>query len=579
MYITLSYAPVRDERGAVGGVLATAFGVDDQVAARGMAHEREALQAEANAERERLRSLIVHMPAPVALLLGPEHRHALVNEAFRRISGGGRDVTGLPVREAFPELEGQGIYETLDRVYATGEPFVAPGSHVRYDRDGTGVRDSWFDVRFVAVRDAAGAVIGILNFAVDVTEQVLARRATDEANATLQATVAALGASEARLQESEAATRRAFDELEATYRTAPVGLAVIDRDLRFVRINERLAEINGTSVAAHVGRTVHEIIPEIADLVAAALREVMDSGEPRYDVPIAASVPSAPDVVRHWVEHWLPLRNAAGAVVGINIVAEEVSERIRADAERERLLAAEREARAEAEAANRAKSEFLAVMSHELRTPLNAIGGYAELIEMGIRGPVTELQREDLARIQKSQRHLLGLINGVLNYARVEGGHLQYEVTDVPVDEVLATAEALIAPQVRAKAIAFHFGGCPPTLLVRGDHEKVQQIVLNLLSNAVKFTEPGGRVELTCAAEGAHVTVTVSDSGRGIAPGQLSRVFEPFVQVDARLTRTQEGVGLGLAISRDLARGMGGDLTAESTLGEGSSFTLSLPAA
>jgi PAS domain S-box-containing protein len=252
--------------------------------------------------------------------------------------------------------------------------------------------------------------------------------------------------------------------------------------------------------------------------------------------------------------------------------------------ERARSYEAEQVARVEAEsarraaeAASRAKSEFLAVMSHELRTPLNAIGGYAELMEMGLRGPVSAEQQSDLERIQRAQRHLLGLINGVLNYARVDAGVVDYDITDVAVDEVLAACEVLVAPQTRAKGLGLHHEPCDATLAVRADRDKVQQIVLNLLSNAVKFTSPGGRVAFGCARRGNGVVIHVSDTGRGIAADNLERVFQPFVQVDATLTRTQEGTGLGLAISRDLARGMGGDLMVESTVGVGSTFTLTLP--
>jgi signal transduction histidine kinase/PAS domain-containing protein len=252
--------------------------------------------------------------------------------------------------------------------------------------------------------------------------------------------------------------------------------------------------------------------------------------------------------------------------------------------ERARAYEAEQSARVEAESArriaegaSRAKSEFLAVMSHELRTPLNAIGGYAELMEMGLRGTITVEQRADLERIQRAQRHLLGLINGVLNYVKVDAGAVHYDVADVVVDEVLATCEALVAPQTAAKRLALYRAPCDRSVTVRADREKVQQVVLNLLSNAVKFTDAGGRISLDCTVAAETVAVRVADTGRGIAPDHLERVFQPFVQVDATLTRTNEGTGLGLAISRDLARGMGGDLTVESTLGEGSTFTLTLP--
>jgi len=235
------------------------------------------------------------------------------------------------------------------------------------------------------------------------------------------------------------------------------------------------------------------------------------------------------------------------------------------------------QARAVAESANRAKSEFLAVMSHELRTPLNAIGGYAELIELGIRGPVTPEQQRDLERIQRSQHHLLGLINGVLNYARLESGNVRYDVTDVQVDELLATCEALVAPQARAKRLKLVVPPCPEWLTIRADREKVQQILLNLLTNSIKFTDDGGRIEMTCEQDDGMVAIRVADTGHGIAPDKLEAIFDPFVQLDARLTRTHEGVGLGLAISRDLARGMGGDLVVDSALGQGSTFTLRLP--
>jgi signal transduction histidine kinase len=230
-----------------------------------------------------------------------------------------------------------------------------------------------------------------------------------------------------------------------------------------------------------------------------------------------------------------------------------------------------------AEEANRVKSEFLATMSHELRTPLNAIGGYAELLEMGVRGPINDRQREDLQRIQASQRHLLGLINEVLNYAKLETGAVHYEVSDVGVRGVLASAEALVAPQAGAKGLRLEVSPCSEGLTVRADAEKLLQILANLLSNAVKFTPPGGSVTLWCGEVGSTVVFRVTDTGIGVPADKLAAIFEPFVQVRSDLTRTAEGTGLGLAISRDLARAMDGELVAESVVGEGSTFTLTLP--
>ncbi|HEX8394359.1 MAG TPA: ATP-binding protein [Longimicrobium sp.] len=232
---------------------------------------------------------------------------------------------------------------------------------------------------------------------------------------------------------------------------------------------------------------------------------------------------------------------------------------------------------AAAEEANRVKSQFLATMSHELRTPLNAIGGYTELLEMGVRGPVTEQQRDDLLRIQASQRHLLGLINEVLNYAKLETGAVQYEVSDVAVRDVLNSAEALVSPQARVKGLQLEVVLRDPGLIVRADADKLLQVLANLLSNAVKFTDRGGRVGLWCGVADGAVLFRVTDSGIGIPADKLDAIFEPFVQVRSDLTRTAEGTGLGLAISRDLARGMGGELIAESVVGQGSTFTLMLP--
>jgi signal transduction histidine kinase len=227
-------------------------------------------------------------------------------------------------------------------------------------------------------------------------------------------------------------------------------------------------------------------------------------------------------------------------------------------------------------AANRAKSEFLATMSHELRTPLNAIAGYTELLEMGLRGPLTDAQRRDLARIRTSGQHLLGLISGVLDLNRIERGQLTYALVPISIDPFLSDLDALVSPQAAAKSLTLDYVPSEPDLTVVADREKLRQVVLNLLSNAIRFTPAGGRITLSAMAAGeTRVAVSVQDTGPGIPDSRQEQVFEPFVQLDRSLTQPQEGLGLGLAISRDLARGMGGELVLESTP-KGARFVLTL---
>ena len=252
-------------------------------------------------------------------------------------------------------------------------------------------------------------------------------------------------------------------------------------------------------------------------------------------------------------------------------------------AQEARAIAEESSVRAEE--ANRAKSLFLTTMSHELRTPLNAIGGYVDLLALEIRGPLVETQREDLRRIKKSGQHLLSLINDILNLARIESGQLDLNIGNVSLAHVFENVDALVAPQFLAKGISYAYPKCDPSLRVRADSEKLQQILLNVLSNACKFTDEGGRVTVECEASGERrngdeptVAISIRDTGRGIANDKLEQIFEPFVQIDRHLTGvSQQGVGLGLAISRHLARSMAGELVADSVPSVGTTFVLTLP--
>jgi signal transduction histidine kinase len=248
-----------------------------------------------------------------------------------------------------------------------------------------------------------------------------------------------------------------------------------------------------------------------------------------------------------------------------------------------RALTATKEARAhaeeaqrQAEQANAAKSQFLAMMSHELRTPLNAIAGYVDLLGLEIRGQLTPEQKQDISRIKHSQETLLRLIEDVLSFARIESGRLEYHYEDVPIDTILSALHSFVEPRLVQKGLAYNVKECGADVVASVDRDKVQQILLNLLSNAIKFTD-SGRIDVSCVTDDARIRIQIRDTGRGIPADQRDRIFEPFVQGEMPLTRTSEGTGLGLAISREFARAMEGDITVESEPGRGSAFTLMLP--
>jgi signal transduction histidine kinase len=269
----------------------------------------------------------------------------------------------------------------------------------------------------------------------------------------------------------------------------------------------------------------------------------------------------------------------------------DVTDRKRAE-ERSAQLERERIARAEAEAASQAKSEFLAVMSHELRTPLNAVIGYAELLDLGIAGSLMPEQRQHVSRIRASGRHLLGLVNEVLDLAKVEAGRLSLQHGVASTAHTIDGAMSLIQPMGEARGIAVQAkSSVGNDVLYEGDEDRVRQILVNLLTNALKFTAAGGRVsavwgvtadpdrDARLSGAGPWVVVRVEDTGIGIPSDQIACIFDPFTQVEGGHTRSSDGSGLGLTISRRLARLMKGDLTVRSELGKGSVFTLWLPEA
>ncbi|EKV29776.1 hypothetical protein C882_0206 [Caenispirillum salinarum AK4] len=360
-------------------------------------------------------------------------------------------------------------------------------------------------------------------------------------------------------------------ELEALLQHAPVGFAFFDRDHRYLRVNQRLAEINGVSIDGHLGRTIGEALGVDGSVVNALVDRVFAERTALAAEEISSELPADPGRRRHWLTGWFPVTDETGDVTAAGTVVMEITELRKAEE-------ALRAAKTDAEAANRAKSEFLANMSHEIRTPMTAILGLAHLLE---QGRLEVRQRDQIAKIKLSAESLLGILNDILDFSKVEAGKLDINPAPFNLDRLLNGLGSMVgtAAEQRKLEVLFRIGDGVPEALI-GDDLRLQQVLINLVGNAIKFTEEG-EVVLSVRADEitrdtARLTFEVRDTGIGMTPAQVDNLFKAFRQGDATTTRRYGGTGLGLAISGRLVTLMGGAIDVSSTQGEGSTFTFTV---
>ena len=407
-----------------------------------------------------------------------------------------------------------------------------------------------------------GTALRMVGVNVDVTERVRLFEAERLARAEAERARVALEERQRELRETQAIARLGSWRWE----TATNTLVWDDGTCALYGVSRERAPADFASYLA----LVH---PDDRELAARIAQDALHDGD-EFAFDHRVLLPDGG--IRHLHGRGRVVRGADGRPLRMLGSSQDVTDRKNAEAELARLLESERVARADAELANRAKSDFLAKMSHELRTPLNAIAGYAELLEIGVHGPLGAEQRDAVSRVRHNQRHLLALINDILDFSSIERGALRLASEDVPVASVLASLDSLIGPQFRARDVRFVVELPPAALAARGDRERIVQVCLNLLSNALKATPSGGEVAVSADGTATAVRIRVRDTGVGIPEDGLEAIFSPFTQLGRTFSRPGSGVGLGLAISRELARAMGGDLDVRSTLGAGSTFTLSL---
>jgi PAS domain S-box-containing protein len=667
----LSYAtPLRDEQGEIRGAVGAFLDVTD----------RKRTEAELRDREEQLQLFIKHVPADVAMF-DREMRYLATSDRWLRSYGlEWQDIVGRSHYDIFPDIPDRwkevhqrclaGVIETCDE-----DPFPRADGSIDWVR--------WEVHPWYTNSHEIG---GIIFFSELITERKQA---------------------EIRLQESEATIRRQFAELEGIYATAPVGLCFQDADLRYVRINDRLAEINGIPASEHLGRTLHDILPELADTVEPLHRRVVETGEPLLNIEIHGRTKAQPDIERDWIASYYPLKDADGQVLGVNAVVQDITELKQAQAEREQLLGQlELERRfleqilqqmpsgvaiaevptgkllfhndeairllrhpmvtletysgytnygalhsdgqpyqpeeypiarsvligevvkaeempyrrgdgtetifsvnaapivdpsgnriaavstfedisdrkqieaerahllAQAENANRSKDEFVAMVAHELRSPLNAILGWAKLLQTrSFDSATTQKALETIVRNTQAQ---VQLVEDLLDVSRMVRGTLQLDFATVDLVEVVEGAIETVRPTAEAKALQLETR-LQQTVPIRGDFNRLQQMVLNLLTNAIKFTPEGRQVQVLLDQQDSHIRIQFVDTGKGINPDFLPHIFERFQQ-DQQSTTAKQGLGLGLAIVQYIVEQHHGTVTAQSKgVGQGATFTVLLP--
>lgn len=551
------------------------------------------------------------VPAAFAVTRGAQHTLVYANAAFQKlITSAGEPLFGRPMADAFPKRDRTGLTAVLDRAFRTGA--VARNRPIKAvdEREPPLSCTVWPDVNesgesehlVIEMRIATQGEL-TLPLQREVAERLLlsALREQDAADVAegSRRDAAFLAAESRRLAESldEGATLAAMERMSLPSLGAWCIVDTLDADDTM----HRLAIIHpDPAKQALLDELEGRWVPNVDDSfgLPAALRSAAA-------VVVADGADAALGAGAHDSEVVRVLQDlAGGALLTVPLVirgrlvgavtfvggregrpftpadvqmAEDLAGRSAMALDRARLYGEAVALKVRAESASEAKGAFLGMMSHELRTPLNAIGGYVDLLDMEIHGPVTEAQHRDLARIKSNQRYLMGLINDLLNFTKIGSGHLVYDVVDIIAHDVVADSVALVEPLITQRRLIYDGLTCHPSIVARGDREKVIQILVNLLSNAIKFTPPGGRIAIDCEVTENTVLIRVCDTGIGIPVEKLESIFDPFVQVKGGVTGPEGGVGLGLAISRSLARAMHGDLTVESALGEGARFTLTLP--
>jgi signal transduction histidine kinase len=494
------------------------------------------------------------VPLGVCILAGPEHRYTFTNRRYDQVVGR-TGIVGQTVREVFPEIMDQGIHEILDHIATTGEPLIVPERHLQLNRAGTGIReDVYFDLSYQPIRAADGRVIGIASYVVDVSDRY---NLAQEQTRVLQLTQAALDAADAERQ-------RLLTILEQ----APAAICTLEGpDHRYTFTNATYDRFIGRQDV--LGKPVRMVVPEVAGQgFFELLDQVYTTGAPQMgtDAPVQLDRHGTGQLDQVFMSYsFAPLRTSQGQITGVFVQLVDVTDLVLA--------------RQAAEAAVVLRDQFLSIAAHELRTPLTTLIGYIGLVQRRLRRAGTLDARTDemLTMLDGQSQRLTRLIATLTDVSRMQFGQLSLvriwldvgATVQQVVDEVRVTAPdrtiALTLP--------------PDACRVLGDRLRLEQVLFNLVQNALKYSPDGGKVAVRVGCDAGQVWVQVQDQGMGIPTAALPHLFERFYRVAHRTTAALPGMGLGLAVAHEIVTLHGGTITVESTEGQGSTFTVTLPLA
>jgi len=483
----------------------------------------------------------------ILFMLGLDNKLLWWNSNLEKITGRtAEEIAGLTALDFSLEVEGPRISRSIQKTILTGYERIEVGLLTL-----EGVTP--FEFHCVPMKDSAGNLLGLAGSGRNLSDRMALITSLREAKEVADA------ASRTNLEHAE--------ELQHLYGTAPVGLELLDSEFRILRINERLASINGKSVEEHLGRTIREIVPQFAAEIEAPIKQVFETGLPILNIEMHGITPADPTFERNWLVSYYPVKSIDGAPRFVGCVVLEITDL-------KKVEAALRQAKEAAESANVAKSEFLANMSHEIRTPMNGILG---MINLTLRADLDPRLQENLSLAKSSAETLLHLLNDLLDVAKIEAGRLELESISFGLRETLGNALKALAVDTQQKGLELTHFVAPdvPDALV-GDPGRLSQILINLVRNATKFTEQGEvavRIDLESKSNAEVVLhCAVKDTGIGIPLDKQQQIFSAFAQADSSTTREYGGTGLGLAICTSLTQALGGDIWVESVAGHGATF-------